>query len=190
METIKYNLNIKTAEDVTKVQDAAIKAASSARVKIQVALVATLIHLAKFHDVQMARRLVDGLNDTVRGNALVKWLTKYGHLTVGTIEVQDGEKTRKVETFNGIVGGADDHAKSIRESLDEAKAEMWWAMIKAKSPYKFDADAALNAVLAQAKSAMKKVADGKANAEDVSITVNDATVQAVLAFAKFEPVEA
>jgi len=186
MTAIKYNLP-KTTEELNKTQDKAIKAANSARKLIQQALVATVHHLATNHDVRVARRLVDGLSETVRGKALVAWLVKYGHLTIGKVDLEVEGKTIKVETFDGIKGDADAHNQLIRDSWEEAKATMWWTAIKADNAYKgFDLNEYLKAGIAQLQKAQKKVEEGKADPSTVSTEVNDVVIKAIIAFAKFD----
>lgn len=186
MTAIKYTLP-KNTDELTATQDKAIKAANSARKLIQQALVATVHHLATNHDVRVARRLVDGLSETVRGKALVAWLVKYGHLTIDKVEVEVEGKTHKVETFDGIKGDAEGHNQLIRSTWEEAKTTMWWEAMKAESAYKgFDLNEYLKAGIKQLQNAQKKVAEGKADASTVSTEVNDATIRAIIAFAKFD----
>lgn len=185
MSKIAYSLP-KNETELNKIQDSAIRAANSARTKIQLALVATVYHLSQHHDVRVARRLVDGLGETVRGKALVEYLSKFGHLTVGElIEERDG-KNVTVTTFTRIKGDAEAHTVAIRESFEEAKATMWWNL-KKENPYKgFSLNDALKNVLAQAKSAQKKALDG---ATGVTLDdVSDDTIRAVLALCKFDAI--
>lgn len=173
----------------TKLQDAAIRAATNARTVIQYALVATLLHLAKHHDVRMASRLVDGLNGTVRGNALVRYLLRYGHLEVGRVEVEgkDG-KTTKVDGFIGIVGDAKDHEAAIRKTLDEAKNTAWYELTPPANPYSFKLENALMQVERQAEAAAKRVKNGKAKPEDVDFHVSDAVREQVMRLFNFEQI--
>lgn len=175
---------------LTKIQDKAIRAATSARVAIQIALIATVHHLAQFHDVNMARRLVDGLQETVRGKALVEFLTKYGCLTVGeVITVDKNGKEVKGLSFDGIKGSAEEHSLAIRALFDEAKAKMWWALKQDKPFVGFDMQKALDSVLVQLKSAQKKVVDGKGTADQISTEVNDVTIRTIMAMCNFDIIE-
>lgn len=183
-------INYSFAKDnagLVKIQDKAIRAANSARVAIQVALVATVKHLAEFHDVNMASRLVDGLHETVRGRALVDFLTTYGHVKVGKVKVtNDKGEEKEVDGFVGIVGDAKAHAEAIRASWEACKATMWWSL-KQESPYKgFDMEKALQSVLTQAQKAADKLANGEATGDMVNLTANDAIIQKIIAFGKFD----
>lgn len=186
MSKIAYVLPKNEAE-LTKIQDQAIRAANTAHSRIQLALVATVHHLATNHDIRVARRLVDGLHETVRGKALVEFLSKFGHLIVGEVIEQgpDG-KNRTITTFTRIKGTAEEHSIAIRETWEECKATMW-SDLKKENPYKgFSLEAALKQVLVQAKAAQKKALDG---ADNVSLgDVSDSTIQAVLALCNFEAI--
>jgi len=189
MSAIKYVMP-KTAADLDKVQDKAIRAANNARNLIQIALIATVHHLAINHDVRVARRLVDGLHETVRGKALVQFLTKYGCLTVGEVEVEDPitAKKSKITTFTGIVGNADEHNAKVREVFEEAKETMWWSL-KPENPYKgFDLQTYLANGLAQVQKAAKLIEEGKAPPTALSTDVNDKTIRALLALVRFDTI--
>lgn len=185
MSKIAYTLPKDNAE-LVKVQDSAIRAANSARNKIQLALVATVHHLAQHHDVRMARRLVDGLGDTVRGKALVEFLTKFGHLRVGEVTEERDGKNVVVTTFVTIKGNADEHNASVRETWEACKETMWWTL-KQENPYKgFSLNDALKSVIKQAKAAQSKAAEG---ADNVSLDdVNDSVIREVLALCKFDAI--
>lgn len=187
MNTPKYTLP-KTLDDLNKIQDKAIKAATNARNIIQIALVATVHHLAINHDPRVAARLVDGLSETVRGKALVEYLSRFGHLNVGQMDVEVDGKKKTITTFTSIKGKAAEHAASVRGTWDECKATMWWSL-KAENPFKgFDMDARLKALLAEAKRASEKVSEGKAAADTVNVKANDATIRSLLALCKFEAI--
>src|SRR3546814_12042919 len=69
------DLKYTTAKDtkaLEALQDKAIRSVQSARVHIQVALVATILHMGKHGDWTVASRLVDGLGNTVNGKAIVQ----------------------------------------------------------------------------------------------------------------------
>lgn len=191
MSKINYAF-AKDGSDIEKVQDKAIRAANNARVQIQVALVATVAHLAQFHDIRIARRLVDGLHETVRGKALVDYLCRFGHLTVGKVKMVDANgKEQEVDTFNGLACKAEDHAALVASTFngeDGAKATMWWTL-KVQNPYKgFSLEQALQSVLAMNKKAREKVEKGEATADQINTEVNDKTIRAVLALANFDAI--
>lgn len=185
---IKYTFANDNA-GLNKIQDKAIRAANNARNLIQLALVATVHHLAQNHDVNVARRLIDGLHETVRGKALVEFLAKYGHLTVGEQVTEVDGKEVKTTTFTGIKGNAEEHSRAIRETFDECKETMWWTL-KRENPYKgFDMQQALNTVINQYQTALKRIAEGKADNDKLSTEVNDKTIRALLAIVKFDIIE-
>lgn len=184
---MKYILP-KSADELTKVQDKAIRAATNARNLIQIALVATVHHLAVNHDVQVARRLVDGLQETVRGQAIVKYIADFGHLNIGEMEVEVDGKVKTVTTFTSIKGNGDEHAEACRKSWEDCKATMWWTL-KQSNPYKgFTLQEKLSAVLAQYQTALKRINEGKAGDDSINLEVNDTTIKAVLALCKFETI--
>lgn len=185
MNAPKYVLPKDNAE-LNKIQDQAIRAANSARNKIQLALVATVHHLAQHHDVRVARRLVDGLHDTVRGKALVEFLTKFGHVIVTEVTEEVDGKKKTVTTFSRIKGTAEEHSIAIRKTWEECKATMWWDL-KKENPYKgFSLEDALKRVIREATLAQEKALNG---ADNVSLdNVSDATIKQVLALCKFDAI--
>lgn len=171
--TIKYT----TAKDVAaleKLQDKAIKSVQSARVHIQVALVATVIHMGTHGDWTVATRLVDGLGNTVNGKAIVEWLKLFGNLNVGD---------------DGFTGFAEKGFKAaILGTLDAAKATMWWEL-KVQNPYKgFSLEAQLKAVIKNHNKAMELVEGDATLADKVDVSVNDATIRQVLALCHFDAI--
>lgn len=188
MNKITYILP-KTGAELDKVQDKAIRAATNARNLIQIALVATVHHLAVNHDVRVARRLVDGLHETVRGKALVQFLAQFGHLNVGEMEVTDETgKATNIITFTSIKGNAEEHAQAVRESWQACKDTMWWSL-KQENPYKgFNLQEYLNNGIRQYQAALKKVQAGEAGADKLVTDVNDATIRAILALCKFDAI--
>lgn len=179
MTAIKY-VFAKDAAGLEKIQASAIKSVTKARVQVQIAAVATIRHAFEHGDWTYAQRLVDGLGNTVNGAALVEWFAKYGGLTI-----EDGKG------FSGWKGK--DH---IEANFNEAKAEMWWDL-KKKNPYAgFSLEAALQKVIKDHTAAQAKLASlSEEDKAKVQLTVNDATIQAVLKLCNFdviindEPVE-
>lgn len=194
MSKINYAF-AKDGSDIEKVQDKAIRAANNARVQIQIALVATIAHLAQFRDVRIARRLVDGLHETVRGKALVDYLVRFGHLTVGKIKVTDDKgKETEVDSFTGFaVKDAKEYAALVASTFNgpEGAKEVYWWTLKVPNPYKgFSLEQALQSVLAMNKKAQEKVEKGEAQADQINMEVNDKTIRAVLALANFDAIVA
>jgi hypothetical protein len=189
MNAPKYILP-KSAAELSKVQDKAIKAANNARNLIQIALVATIHHLTINHDVQVARRLVDGLHETVRGQAIVKYLAEFGHLNIGEMEIEVDGKVKTVTTFTSIKGNGDEHAAACRKSWEDCKATMWWTL-KQSNPYKgFSLQEKLSAVLSQYQTALKRISEGKAGDDSLDTSVNDTTIKAILALCHFDAIAA
>src|SRR3546814_547492 len=108
---IKYT-TAKDTKALEALQDKAIRSVQSARVHIQVALVATILHMGKHGDWTVASRLVDGLGNTVNGKAIVQWFKDYGNLSTDD---------------KGFIGFTEkDFNKAILSTLDDVKAKMWW----------------------------------------------------------------
>lgn len=171
MKAIKY-VTAKDAADLEKIQATAIKSVQKARVLVQIAAVATIMHAHKHGDWTYAQKLVDGLGNTVNGDALVEWFKLYGGL-----ETND-------EGFIGWSG-----KDYIEQNFEKAKAKMWWTL-KVKSPFKgFDLEAALQKVIKDHNAMKEKVvALTPEDQEKVNFKVNDATIQAVLKLCNFEAI--
>lgn len=169
--TIKYVMP-KDAAAVESLIGKAVKSVQKARVDVQIAAVAILIHAEKHGDWTKANDLVLGLGNTVNGKALVEWFVRFGGLVVG-------------EEEGMFIGWTS--AEFIKEKFQESKAVMWWDL-KVASPFKgFDLDAALNKVLSDYNKHQKNME--KLSEEDkakVKTTVNDATIKAVLSICNFE----
>lgn len=171
--TIKYT-TAKDTKALEALQDKAIKSVQSARVHIQVALVATILHMGQHGDWTVASRLVDGLGNTVNGKAIVEWFKKFGNLSIND------------EGFTGFT--VKDFKATILATLDEAKATMWWEL-KIQQPFKgFSLEAALQGVIKNHKLAQAKVVDDPKSAELIDVAVNDATIRQVLALCHFDAI--
>lgn len=181
-----FNIDNVDSNSLTKIQDRAIRATHSARESVQVALVATVAHLYRYHDVRVARRLVDGLQDTVRGKAVIDFLCRFGHMTVGKVEI-DG---KEVNTFAATVGDAQEHAAAVKASYDEAKATQWWKLAP-NDVNKFKGwslDQALLDLVAKNKKQLDKAAKHPELAEKINVQVSDKTIQAVVAMCNFDAI--
>lgn len=174
--TIKYT----TAKDVAaleKIQDKAIKSVQSARVHIQVALVATVIHMGKHGDWTVASRLVDGLGNTVNGKAIVEWFKRFGNLSCDD---------------KGFTGFTDkDFSKAILATLNTengAKATMWWEL-KVQAPYAgFNAEAVLQKFIKDSKAAQARALANPDDASKIDIAISEGTIKALLDMANFEAI--
>lgn len=171
MPAIKY-VFAKNVADLEKIQASAVKAVQSARVKVQIAAVATIRHAYEHGDYTYAQKLVDALGNTVNGAALVEWFVQFGGLTTSD------------EGFIGWKG-----KKHIEDKFEDAKKKMWWEL-KVKNPFKgFSLEDALKKVIAD-HDAMKKKMVGmtEEDQQKVNMHVNDATIQAVLKLCNFETI--
>lgn len=170
---IKY-VSPKDAAQVDTLIGKAVKSVAKARVDVQVAAVAILMHAEKHGDWTKANDLVNGLGNTINGAALVEWFCQFGGLTV------DQEQ----EQFGGWSGA--DH---IREHFQAAKAKMWWEL-KQKSPFKgWDLEAALAKVVADHAKVTKSMANlSDEDKAKIKLTVNDATIKAVIGLCNFEAI--
>src|SRR5699024_8198464 len=102
---------------------------------------------------------------------IIDWLVTYGHLEIGAITIQEGEKEKEVETFTRCKGNAGQHEKAIRQSLDDAKKTMWWSFQVPNDFKGFDADKALRSVLKRVRDAQDKIDAGERVADNASITM-------------------
>lgn len=170
---IKYVV-AKDTKGLETLQDKAIKSVHSARLSIQIALVATILHMGNHGDWTVATRLVDGLGNTVNGKAVVEYFKRFGNMSVSD------------EGFTGFTDK--DFKAAILAKLDEAKATMWYEL-KIQQPYKgFSLEAALKAVIKNHKLAMDKVAEKPELADAIDVAVNDETIRQVLALCKFDAI--
>lgn len=172
MAGIKY-VTCKDGKALELLQDKVFATIHKARTAVQVALVATILHIAKHGDYTSANRMVEGLGNTVNGKAVVEFFVRYGALVIG----EDGKSFGGLKKdFTGLIAG----------SLDEAKATMWYDL-KIQAPFKgFSLEAALMAVIKQHKAAIAKAGDD--NPELVSVEVNDSTIRSVLALCNFDAI--
>lgn len=171
--SIKY-VSPKDAAQVDGLIGKAVKSVAKARVDVQIAAVAILMHAEKHGDWTKANDLVKGLGNTINGAALVEWFCQYGGLTID----EDND------CFGGWSGA--DH---IRDNFQAAKGKMWWEL-KQKSPFKgFDLDAALAKVVADHAKAVKAMANlSEEDKAKVKLVVNDATIKSVLGLCNFEAI--
>jgi len=171
MAAIKY-LTPKDAAAVDAIIGRAIKSVNKARVDVQIASVAILMHAEKHGDWSKANDLVLGLGNTINGKALVEWFVVYGGLIVD-------------EEQGCFVGWS--KAEHIRAKFSDAKAKMWWDL-KVQSPFKgFDLEAALLKVCKDHAAVVKKMAAmPEEDQKKVKLMVNDSTIQAVIGLCNFE----
>ena len=171
MKAIKY-VFAKNAADLEKIQASAVRSVQSARVKVQVAAVATIRHAYDHGDWSYAAKLVEALGNTINGKALVEWFKMYGGLKVND------------EGFTGWSG-----KQFIEDNFEAAKSTMWWEL-KAQSPFKgFDLEDALKRVIAQHHKVVANM-DGMSEEDKakVKLEVNDETIKAVLNLCNFEAI--
>lgn len=171
MKAIKY-VFAKTSADLEKIQATAVRSVQKAREQVQIAAVATIKHAHECGDWTYAQKLVEALGNTINGKALVEWFKLYG-----------GLKTDDT----GFIGWSG--AAHIEQSFEKAKAGMWWEL-KAASPFKgFDLEAALQKVIKDHNAIQEKVVGlSDEDKAKVKMTVNDATIQAVLKLCNFDAI--
>lgn len=180
--SIKYILP-KDANELGKLRASAIRAAGSARTKIQIAAVATLHHAYVHGDWTQANNLVQGLSEGgIRRDALTQWFVTYGGLTIGTAEVEG----KNVKQFTGWSG-----KEYIKEYFNEAKSNFWDKAKKEADPFKeFDLQAELTKLLARAGKALKAVeGQDEVTQKRVKMEVNEATIKQLLNMTDFEVIE-
>lgn len=169
--SIKYTLP-KNAQELDKLITSAVKAAGTMRAKIQQAAVAVLHHAYQHGDYTKANELVEGLGHGVKRDSLVEFFIKFGGLTI------NDEGT----AFGGWKG-----KEHIKACFDDAKATMWYDLKKA-NPFKGFSFEQEIAKLLKRKAKIEKDMEGMSDEdkEQVSLTVNDATVQALLNAINFD----
>jgi hypothetical protein len=173
MAKIKY-VDCKDAASLNAIQDKAIKSVHSARTLIQIALVATILHIGKHGDYTSANRLVEGLGNTVNGRAVVEYFVKFGALKVG----EDGK---------GFAGLVKDFPEVIKGTLDEAKATMWYDL-KIQQPFKgVNLEAMLTSLINKVDKA-KVTASETGHDDMVNTTVSDNTIRKLLQLANFDAI--
>ncbi|MNZ93562.1 hypothetical protein D3C78_1126340 [compost metagenome] len=173
MAAIKY-VTPKDAAAVEGLIGKAVRSVQKARVDVQIAAVAILIHAEKHGDWTKANDLVTGLGNTINGKALVEWFVVYGGLVID----------EEAAAFTGWNG-----AEHIKERFQEAKAKMWWDL-KQTNPFKgFDLEAALKKVISDHERVTKKM-DTMTDEEKAKVKtqVNADTIQAVMKLCNFEAI--
>ena len=170
---IKY-IQPKDAVQVDSLIGKAVKSVNKARVDVQIAAVAILMHAEKHGDWTKANDLVKGLGNTINGKALVEWFVVYGGLVVDP----------EADQFSGWTS-----AQHIRDKFQDAKSKMWWEL-KVQSPFKgFDLEAALLKVCKDHAAVVAKMAAmPEEDQKKVKLIVNDSTIKAVLGLCNFEAI--
>lgn len=177
------NIRYITAADAKGLQSLVSKAVSSygkARIAVQVAIVAVLIHAAKHHDYSQATALVQGLGKTKTARDVVLFFQDFG----GFSTVKDETATEAPEGFNHWEG-----PDFIRERLDAAKATMFWLYKQPAGDVfrQYSLEEMARQFIQRHENAKKAAAKGKAELDD---TLSDTTMQAVLNLVKFERIGA
>lgn len=170
MTKLKYVI-AKNDADLNLIQGRAVKATHKARDLVQIALVATVIHLAQHGNRTVADQFVAGLGNTVNSAAVVEWFVQFGGLTVN-------------EEGNGFGGwqGAD----YIKDNLNReggAKSTMWWELKKV-NPFKgYNADAAIALLIKNYKAMQTKAS--KEDVDNINLTISDESIKALLSLTSF-----
>jgi hypothetical protein len=171
MTKLKY-VDPKNEAELTKLMDGAIRAASKAREAVQVAAVAILIHAGKHGDWTKANVLVEGLGNTINGQALVAWFITFGGLQVNT---------------EGTAFGSWAGAEHIKNNLDAAKGKMWWELRKQNAFAGYNATDTIMKFVRHHKELQKKIAGMKPeDASKISFVISDEAMLAVLNLVDFE----
>lgn len=173
--TIRYV----TATDAKGLQSLVGKAIASygkARIAVQVAIVAVLIHAAKHNDYSQATALVQGLGKTKTARDVVLFFQDFGGFS--TKKAEPGED--QPEGFNQWQG-----PEYIRERLDSAKATMFWEYKQPAGDVfrQYSLEEMARQFIQRHENARKAAAKGKASLDD---TLSETTMQAVLNLVKFE----
>lgn len=170
MTKLKY-LVAKNDADLNLIQGRAVKATHKARDLVQIALVATIIHLAQHGNRTVADQFVAGLGNTVNSAAVVEWFVQFGGLTVN----EEGTG------FGGWQGA--DYIKDNLNREGGAKDTMWWELKKV-NPFKgYNADAEIMRLVKNYK-AMQAKAQGD-DADKINLTISDESIKALLNLANF-----
>lgn len=166
----------------------AIASYGRARVAVQVAIVAVLIHAAKHHDYSQANVLVNGLGQTQAGRDAVRFFQDFGGFSVkASPENADAEP----EGFNDWKGPGyiTEKLESGETRLDVAKATMFWQYRQPRgSVFKeYSTEQLAREFINRINRVRKQAKDGKAKVID---NLSDTTMQEVLNIVKFERIAA
>jgi hypothetical protein len=157
----------------------AVASYGKARIAVQVAIVAILIHAAKHHDYSQANALVVGLGKTKTARDVAVFFQDFGGLSQ---KKEDGQE--QPEGFNAWNG-----PDYIREHLDDAKATMFWEYKQPTGDVfrQYSLEEMARQFIQRHENAKKAAAKGKASLDD---TLSETTMQAVLNLVKFERITA
>lgn len=187
VHTMKYILP-KTAEELKKVTDSAVRSAKTMREKIQLALVAILYHAHKHGDYTSASRFANEFNIDVgmgvNRKAIVDFFEKFGGLILCT---EDANK-------NGFTSW--EGKEFIRDNFQDAQACMWWTL-KPEAPFKaLSMEASALAFIAQIRKTRQQAVtlkqEGKEDeASQVVLDVEDSTMSTLMALLNLDlqPIE-
>ena len=167
--SIKYVMP-NNAQHLDELCGRAFKSVKQARIDVQIAAVAVLMHAHKCGDWTKANYLVQGLGNTVNGQSLVAWFVKYGGLKVN----------EESQQFSGWSG-----KEFIQSNFQEAKKNFWWDAKKV-NPFKgFDLEQQLQRILKSYNKALEKAKTDE-DKEKVSVQVSEQTIQSLLKLTNFE----
>ena len=157
MTAIKYRF-AKDTKSLNVIINSALESTTTARKRIQVALVATIKHTYEHGDKTGFTTLINGLGNSVNTSAVLAYIAKHTKLTF------DYDK--------GVITGAIDKA-FIKSQFDNSKKVMWWTLAapaKKKPASKskgFDLSQKIEALLKQVDSTLKNAT--VANVNDIKI---------------------
>ncbi len=157
MTAIKYRF-AKDTKSLNVIINSALESTTTARKRIQVALVATIKHTYEHGDKTGFTTLINGLGNSVNTSAVLAHIAKHTKLTF------DYDK--------GVITGAIDKAY-IKSQFDNAKKVMWWTLATpankkpATKSKGFDLSQKIEALLKQVDSTLKNAT--VANVKDIKI---------------------
>lgn len=167
--TIKYVMP-NNAQHLDELCGRAFKSVKQARIDVQIAAVAVLMHAHKCGDWTKANYLVQGLGNTINGQSLVAWFIKYGGL----------KPCEETQQFIGWSG-----KEHIQANFQEAKKKLWWEERKPNAFKGFDLEEQLNRLLKRYQNALNK-AESEEDKEKVNAQVSEQTIQSLLKLTNFE----
>lgn len=171
-----------------KTIEAAFKAETSARHKIQTALVAIALHAWKCGDWESGLNYLmdkeDGIKLGRRG--AVAWACKFIGLTLVPSIGKDGKPT-KAKKFGGFKG-----KEYIKANFQEAKATMYWDLEPKDEFTGYDANDKMRAAIASIRTVQGKLERDEYTAEEklkVVTKLNEGTIKMLLDIINFEVID-
>lgn len=164
----------KTIGSVDTAIDSAINSAATAKAKIQIAGVLIGQWLGKHGDkptaCSQATRLVHGLGQGIKSEALIEYFRQLMGFVVGEVTVTSGNMTGEL-----VQGFVDVDLKVLKENWNSTtrspKTKHWVSFSKETEWGGFDFEKALGTLFKGVDTAVQKVATAKADGVDISAKV-------------------